>query len=84
MSNGRTEAKALNRSDFDAFQTISKDFITASLPRALLADPFRTCGTRPRAFHDHDREIEDEEMAYQSNPIGCDCFSDGQRCGMGG
>jgi hypothetical protein len=31
MSNGRTEAKALNRSDFGAFQAISKDFISASL-----------------------------------------------------
>jgi hypothetical protein len=31
MSNGRTEAKALNRSDFGAFQTISRDFITVSL-----------------------------------------------------
>jgi hypothetical protein len=41
MSNGRAEAKALNRSDLGVFQTISKDFITVSLHRPLLAGAFR-------------------------------------------
>jgi hypothetical protein len=48
--------RGLNRRDFEAFQTDSKDLIAALLLRRPVAGPFVTRGgTRPRAFHDHER-----------------------------